>query len=74
MTATVIWLVIWGVLVFASMPLLVMLGTVTGAMVSSSEWAPVAGIITGYVLGAALAVFSLVQAILQLITLVQMLV
>lgn len=63
----VVWLVIWGVLVFASAPIGAFLGALVGGVFDEPE---IGGLI-GWVIGGAFAVFAIIQTILQIISLVQ---
>lgn len=74
-TPIVVWLVVWGVMIFASIPIGMFLGAfvgfLTGAISDNEEvWAPI-GAVLGWIGGAALAVFSIIQVILHIIALVQ---
>lgn len=69
MDATVVWLVIWAVLIFASGPIGAILGVVIGAIFDEPE----IGALIGWVIGGVVAVFAIIQTILQIISLVQQL-
>lgn len=74
-TPIVVWLVIWGVMIFASIPIGFGVGTVvgffTGAISDNEDTGGAIGAILGWLGGAALAVFSIIQVILHIIALVQ---
>ncbi|QDK01340.1 hypothetical protein SEA_WATERT_71 [Microbacterium phage WaterT] len=74
-TPIVVWMVIWGVMIFASVPILGVvglgLGFLAGIFTDSEDVTGPIGAITGYISGAALAVFSIIQVILHIIALVQ---
>jgi F0F1-type ATP synthase assembly protein I len=74
-TPIVVWLVIWGIMIFASIPLGALLGMTvgffTGALSDNEDVGAPIGMIVGWIGGAALAVFSIIQVILHIIALVQ---
>lgn len=74
-TPIVVWLVIWGAMIFASIPLGSLLGIVigffTGAISDNEDVGAPIGLILSWLGGSALAVFSIIQVILHIIALVQ---
>lgn len=74
-TPIVVWLVIWGVMIFASIPIGVGVGTfmgfLSGAVWDKEENGGLIGLVVGWISGAVLAVFSIIQVILHIIALVQ---
>ena len=72
MEAAVIWLVLWFVFAWAGAYALILLGAVgLGVLTDSEEGAALGGVI-GWVLGVAWWVFSIIQAILQVVAIVEL--
>ena len=75
MEAAVTWLVLWAVIAFAVAPTAGWVVGFLGAVVAlnnNSEGGAVIAVAVGWLLGGAFFVFSLIQAIIQLISVVQL--
>ena len=75
MEAAVTWLVLWAVIAFVVAPIAGWIVTFLGAYVAlnnNSEGGAVIAMIVGWLLGGVFFVFSLIQAIIQLVSVIQL--
>lgn len=76
MTEAIIWLVIWGLLALGGVSLLIWIGTfIVGAIAAATEkgWVAAVGIPVVWIGGGVFFVISVINAITEIVTIVQLL-
>ncbi len=75
MEAAITWLVLWAVIAFVVAPLAGWIVSIIGAAIAldnNSEGGALTAVIVGWLLGGVFFIFSLIQAIIQLVSVIQL--